>query len=124
MDSLSRRERQIIEALLSKGSLSVAEVRAAIDDAPGYDAVRTTLRILEKKGHVDHAQDGPRFVYRARIGRAEACTQAIQRLVKTFFDGSPHRAAMALLRSEEGELGETELRQLEKIINPEGGDSD
>jgi predicted transcriptional regulator len=40
---LGRRERQIMEAIYQRGSATVTEVRAALEDAPGYSAVRTFL---------------------------------------------------------------------------------
>ncbi|HZM58659.1 MAG TPA: BlaI/MecI/CopY family transcriptional regulator, partial [Vicinamibacterales bacterium] len=60
---LSRRERQIVDALYKLGRASAAEIRAEMPAAPSYSAVRSLLRILEEKGHVRHEQDGPRYVY-------------------------------------------------------------
>ncbi|MGH7950817.1 MAG: BlaI/MecI/CopY family transcriptional regulator, partial [Limisphaerales bacterium] len=54
---LSRRERQIMDALHAKECATVAEIRAALPSPPGYSAVRALLRILEEKGHVKHRQD-------------------------------------------------------------------
>ena len=66
---LSRRERQIMDALYQAGQATVAEIRAAIPDAPSYSAVRTMLRILEEKGHVRHNLDGTRYVYIPTVTR-------------------------------------------------------
>lgn len=49
---LSRRERQIMDALHAKGQATAAEVLAALPDPPSYSAVRALLRILEDKGHI------------------------------------------------------------------------
>jgi BlaI family penicillinase repressor len=49
---LSRRERQIMDALYQRGKSSASEVRDAMPDAPSYSAVRAMLRMLEEKGHV------------------------------------------------------------------------
>ena len=51
-DSLSRREKQIIDILFRRGEATVTEVRAELPDPPSYSAVRAQLRILEEKGHV------------------------------------------------------------------------
>ena len=48
--ALSRRERQIMEAIYRRGSATVSEVRGDLPDPPSYSAVRATLRILEEKG--------------------------------------------------------------------------
>ena len=47
---LSRRERQILDALYRLESGSVQDVVDGIPDPPSYSSVRTLLRILEEKG--------------------------------------------------------------------------
>src|SRR5262245_36464894 len=46
---LSRRERQIMDVIYSRGQASASEVTAALPDGPGKTAVRTLMRILEEK---------------------------------------------------------------------------
>ena len=69
---LSRRERQIMDALHQRGHATAAAVQAALPEAPGYSAVRALLRILEDKGHVKHRREGARYVYLPRAKR-ETC---------------------------------------------------
>ena len=85
---LSRRERQIIDALYKLGRASAADVRAELPAAPSYSAVRSLLRILEEKGHIRHEQDGPRYVYLPVVGRDNAKRSAMRHMLQTFFDGS------------------------------------
>ena len=61
--TLSRREREIMDIVYQLGEAGVAEVASRMRDDPGYDSVRVTLGILEKKGHVTHRQDGRRYLY-------------------------------------------------------------
>ena len=65
-EHLSRRERQIMDALYERGRASAAEVLEAMPDPPSYSAVRAMLRILEEKGHMLHEQDGARYIYAGR----------------------------------------------------------
>ena len=60
---LSRRERQIMDVIYTRGRATVAEVLEQLPDPPTYSAVRALLRILEEKGHLRHEQDGPRYVF-------------------------------------------------------------
>ena len=53
-ESLSRRERQMMDILYQRGSASAAEILEALPDPPSYSAVRAKLRILEEKGHIKH----------------------------------------------------------------------
>src|ERR1039458_1019907 len=82
---LSRRERQIMDALHQRGHATAAEVQAALPDAPGYSAIRALLRILEDKGHVKHRREGARYVYLPRAKRETARRSALKRVVSTFF---------------------------------------
>ncbi len=113
---LSRRERQIMDALYLHGQATVAEVMESIPEPPSYSAVRATLRILEEKGHVVHRQDGQRYVYLPKVSPETARESALQHLVKTFFDGSVEDAAAALLRMSDTELDQAALARLARKI--------
>jgi len=115
-DTLSRRERQIMDVLYSRGSATAAEVQQNISDPPGYSAVRALLRILEDKGHVKHSYDGPRYVYAPVVSRPVAQKSALRQLVKTFFDGSTSNAVAALLDMSGKDLSESELDRLARIV--------
>ncbi len=113
-DPLSRRERQILDILYTKGTASAAEVQEALPDPPSYSAVRALLRILEEKGHARHEAQGTRYVYLPTVPREKARNSALSRIVKTFFDGSAAHAAAALVDS--GSLSDDELEKLSSLI--------
>jgi len=113
---LSRRERQIMDALHQHGRATVAEVQAALPDPPGYSAVRALLRILEAKGHIKHLKEGTRYVYTPRISRETARRSALKRLVSTFFAGSVTQAVAALMEQADTHFSESELQKLEQMI--------
>src|SRR6516162_1121612 len=114
---LSRRERQIMDALHQHGRATAAEVQAALPDPPSYSAVRALLRILEAKGHVKHLKEGARYVYKPRASRETARRSALKRLVSTFFAGSVTQAVAALLEQADTRLSEPELQKLEQMID-------
>jgi BlaI family penicillinase repressor len=114
--SLSRRERQIMDILYRLGSATAAEVKENISDAPSYSAVRALLRILEEKGHIKHAYDGPRYVYAPVVSRPVAQKSALKQIVKTFFDGSTSNAVAALLDMSAKDLSDGELERLAAIV--------
>src|SRR5216117_5529 len=94
---LSRRERQCLDILFRRGQATVAEVQEALADPPSYSAVRATLNVLVEKGHAQHKQDGPRYLYLPSIPAGSARNAAVQHLVDTFFGDSAEEAAVALL---------------------------
>jgi predicted transcriptional regulator len=114
---LSRRERQIIDILYSRGRATAAEVQAALPDPPSYSAVRAMLRILEDKGHVRHEQDGPRYVYVPTVARENAKRSALRHMVRTFFEGSAEQAISALLDDSTARLSDAELDRLARLID-------
>ena len=114
--NLTRRERQIMDSIYRRGSATAAEVQGDLPDPPSYSAVRAMLRKLQEKGHVGARQDGPRYVYTPSVPRDEAREGAMERLVRTFFGGSPARAAAALLGMDGGRLEQEELDELERLI--------
>lgn len=113
---LSRRERQIMEAVYRLGRATVSEVVAQISDPPSYSAVRALMNVLEEKGHLRHEQDGPRYVYLPTVGREKARKSALKSLVSTFFDGSSREAIAALLELPESKLSESELEELSRLL--------
>jgi predicted transcriptional regulator len=114
---LSRRERQIMDALHQRGHATAAEVQAALPDTPGYSAIRALLRILEDKGHVKHRREGARYVYLPRASRETARRSALKRVVATFFQGSVAQAMAALLETSDARLSDAELRALRQAID-------
>lgn len=113
--ALSRRERQIMEVVYRRGAATASEVQEDLPSPPSYSAVRALLRILEEKGHLRHDVDGARYVYRPTVARQKAGSQALENLVNTFFGGSAGMAAAALL-DDTSKLSDTELDQLESLL--------
>ena len=113
---LTRRERQIMDIVYARGQATVSEVLEELPDAPSYSAVRAMLRKLEEKGHARHDASGPRYVYEATLPRAEASDSALERLVRTFFEGSPSKTVAALIDSDALELSEAELNEMAALI--------
>jgi BlaI family penicillinase repressor len=100
-EKLSRREREILNAIFALGDHASAEdIRAELTDPPSYSAVRAMLTKLENKGYVRHRQEGFRYIYSPTTPRTTARRSALQELVKVFFRGSPGETATALLKNE------------------------
>jgi predicted transcriptional regulator len=115
-DSLSRRERQIMDIVYAGGKLSVNEVRAALPDPPSYSAVRALLGILKDKGHLRYEQEGTRYVYLPTKPREQVATSTLQRVVQTFFGGSVEQTVTTLLSAPETRLSSEELERLSLLI--------
>jgi predicted transcriptional regulator len=113
---LSRRERQIMDALYKLGKASAAQIRESLANPPTYTAVRTHLTILEAKGHVKHETDGTRYVYEPSVARDQMGQRAIRGVLQTFFDNSVESAVAALISREEGKISPEQLGRLADMI--------
>ena len=98
---LSRREREILDALYALGGSADAEsIRQRLTDPPTYSAVRAMLAKLEGKGAITHRAEGLRYIYSPVTSRTTAQKKAVSQLMRVFFGGSASEAAAALLKQE------------------------
>ena len=80
---------------------TVAEITAALPPPPiAYNSVLTTMRILERKGYVEHAEAGRAFVYRPLLAREDAAQKAVGHLLSRFFDNNAGTLALRLIEAE------------------------
>jgi predicted transcriptional regulator len=97
-ETLTRREREIMNALFALDNRASAEqIRARLTDPPSDSSVRVMLARLEKKGLLKHEQDGLKYLYSATISPAAAKRTALQQYVHTFFGGSLKQMATSLV---------------------------
>lgn len=113
---LSRRERQIMDILYAQGRASGQEILKFLPDQPAYSTVRTILRVLERKKFVSHVEEGLRYIYAPIVRPEVAQRSALQRLVRTFFDGSAKNAAAAFLDTKAFSMTADELGELASMI--------
>ena len=113
---LSRREREIMDAVYASGEASAKQVREAMTDPPTRTAVRTMLRNLVEKGRLSQRKVGRELVYKPTKPRSKAGQSAIRRVVSTFFDGSLQKAVAAHLADASTKLTDAELKALTTLI--------
>lgn len=116
LPSLSRREREIMDIIFAKGEASAADVRASMESAPSYSAIRTLLHILEEKGHLKHRQDGSRYVFAPMQNRGKASRSMLRKVLDTFFEGSLANAVAALVDSRDGSIDAGEIARLQAVL--------
>jgi predicted transcriptional regulator len=113
--TLTDAELRLMDVLWDRGEATVADVvHALAGSAPlAYTSVLTTMRILEKKGYVEHRQDGRAFVYRPKVAREAVQRSTLRHLMARLFDGSPELLVLNVLRNEQ--LDMDELRRLQRL---------
>ena len=119
-NQLSRRERQIMDIVYSRGEASATHVLAELPNPPSRASVRTMLRILEERRHLKHYKKGREFIYQPIRPRRRAGQSAMRRVLSTFFDGSLEQAVAAHLGDSAAELSTEELNRLAELIRKAG----
>jgi BlaI family transcriptional regulator, penicillinase repressor len=114
--TLTEAELRLMEVLWEKGPGTVHQLLEGLDGKPAlaYNSVLTTIRILEKKGYVQHLKDGRAHVYQALIGRQEATRSEVRNLVGRFFKNSHELLLLNLL--EDRNLDAQELQRLRDLL--------
>jgi predicted transcriptional regulator len=114
--TLTEAELRLMRVLWERGESSVADVAAAIAEyAPlAYTSVLTTIRILERKGYVNHRQDGRAFLYSPCIAQVEASRSEVRHVLQRFFGNSRERLLLSLLGDDE--MTPEELQRLKDAI--------
>src|SRR3954465_3515652 len=116
LTALTRREREIMNALFALGNRASADaIRARLTKPPSDSSVRVMLARLEKKGYLRHQQDGLRYLYSATTPPAVAKRTALQQYVQTFFGGSLKQMMTALVA--EASWSDDDLESLKAEID-------
>ena len=79
-----------------------------------HSTVQTLLRQLEKKGAVNHVQQGRTFIFRPMFEESRSLAQATRDFVNRLFSGSVQGLVAHLLESEQ--VSPAELKKIEKLI--------
>lgn len=104
-------------ALFRLREATVAEIAGELPDPPTHTAIRTHLRILEEKGHVQRHREGRRNVYRPARSRTRASRAALSDVLETFFGGSLRDAVAAHLADPSSTVDGDDLDRLRKLID-------
>jgi predicted transcriptional regulator len=115
--TLTEAELRLMEVLWAKGPCTVQQVVDALPaDTPlAYNSVLTTIRILEKKGYLEHDKDGRAHVYRPVVARQEAARSEIRNLVRRMFGNSHELLVLNVIQEEQIDLAElNHLREMLK----------
>ncbi len=114
--TLTEAELRLMKLLWVRGESAVADLVGALPEGEplAYTSVLTTVRILEKKGYVEHRQEGRAFLYRPCVAEHEASRSEVQHVLRRFFGDSREQLLLSLLGDRE--MGAEELERLRQAI--------
>lgn len=89
MKELTKAEEQVMQILWEQEKTNVNSIVEAFPEPkPAYNTVSTIVRILEKKGFVDHEPIGKGYNYFALIQKKEYTEKFLRKFIANYFDGS------------------------------------
>jgi predicted transcriptional regulator len=113
---LSKRERQIMDAIYMLGEATASQVLEHLPEPVGDASVRKLIRIIEQKGYLKHRREGHSYIYAPIIPKDVASRHAVKHLLQTFFQGNAPQAISALLDASEGSLSDEDIAELAELI--------
>jgi len=116
LDSLARRERQILEIVYGLGRATALEVHDSLPDPPGYSTVRKILSILEEKGHIKHIEQNRKYVYMPTQPKTKAQVSALKHLMSSLFENSAESVVSTLMDISAEKMTEEDLARIARLI--------
>src|SRR5262249_34908792 len=108
--TFTERELEIMQILWEVGEATVRGLQQALPSGRHYNSVLTIVRVLERKGHILHRQEGRGFVYRAAAPLEESRSKVLSHLVDKVFGGSFESIVLNMV-----DKGDLTLEQLDEI---------
>ena len=106
---LTRAELEIMQVIWDKGRCLVHDVLEVLPEPkPAYNTVSTVVRVLEKKGYVDHQAYGKTHEYYPIIDRDTYTKGFMAGVLNNFFGGSASRMVSFLSSNKSISLEETD----------------
>ena len=109
MKSLTRAEEEIMQVLWELKKAFVKDIIEQLPEPkPAYNTVSTIVRILEKKGFVDHNAYGKTHEYFPVVSKEEYSQKYLKNLVSGYFENSYKQLVSFFTRKENLSLKEIE----------------
>ena len=112
MTTLTRAEEQVMQILWDEKEGFVKDLLQHFPEPkPAYNTVSTIIRILEKKGFVDHHSFGKSHRYYPLVSREQYRNERFSNLMKDYFNNS-----MKQVLSHFGKSGSMNMKEADEII--------
>ena len=112
MNTLTKAEEQVMQILWDEKEGFVKDLLQKFPEPkPAYNTVSTIIRILEKKGFVDHRSFGKSHQYYPLVSREQYRNERFSGLMKDYFNNS-----MKQVLSHFGHSGSLSMKEADEII--------
>lgn len=109
MKEITKAQEDILKALWEIKDGAVSDVLHVLPDPkPAYNTVATVIKVLEKKGYVDHKTYGKTHVYFPKVTKSEYAQHLLKYTFKGLFNGSINQMVSAFVKNRNIDLQELE----------------
>ncbi|MBW7912797.1 MAG: BlaI/MecI/CopY family transcriptional regulator [Taibaiella sp.] len=116
MSQLTKAEEEIMHIIWQIQPCLVRDIIDRLGDPEiPHSTVSSVVRILERKGFLDHKAYGKTYEYFPIVSKEEYAQHGVQSLVEKYFNGSPKKLVSFLVKNEDMDL--KELNDLLKTID-------
>lgn len=116
LQSLTKAEEEVMQIIWQLDRCLVRDVIEHLGDPDiPHSTVSSVVRILEKKGFVNHKAYGKTHEYFPMITKEEYAQHGVQSLMEKYFGGSPKKLVSFLVEKEDMKL--KELNELLKSLD-------
>ncbi|MBS1773020.1 MAG: BlaI/MecI/CopY family transcriptional regulator [Bacteroidetes bacterium] len=116
LQPLTKAEEEVMQIIWRLERCLVRDVIEHLGDPDiPHSTVSSVVRILEKKGFVNHKAYGKTHEYFPAISKEEYAQQGVKSLVEKYFSGSPKQLVSFLVQNEN--LNLKELNELMKTLD-------
>jgi len=104
---LTKAEEEVMQMFWEHGSSTVTELINKMEEPhPPHSTISTFVRILEKKGYVNHKAYGRTYVYSPTISKDSYSKKSISNLVNKYFGDSVNELVSFIAKEENLSLKE------------------
>ena len=116
MEDLTHSEETIMRVLWDLKEGVVHDIMNKLPEPrPPYTTVSSTVRVLEKKGYVQHKAYGRTHLYYPTIPKEKYARKTLADLVEYYFEGSPKKVVSFIVQ--EKDLKPAEVEELKQLID-------
>lgn len=116
LPTLTKAEEEVMQIIWNLGRCLVRDVIEQLGDPDmPHSTISSVVRILEKKGFVDHKAYGKTHEYFPIVTKEEYADHGVKSMVEKYFGGSPRQLVSYLVQSKDIDLAE--LKDLMKTLD-------
>jgi len=101
MEKLTKAEEEVMVLIWKRGACTVSDLISDMDEPkPAHSTISSFVRILEKKGYVDHKAYGRTYEYFPIVEKKHYSKNRLSGLVADFFGGSVDELVSFIVKEE------------------------